>query len=916
MRASLRLATSSLSARPSRTGLLTGAVALSVALVAMVACAMGSANAGMRRQIELRLGTAEARVRPPGSGALIDGSVLRQVAAWPEVARATPTRQESVSLRADLRILSPGDDGAFDPDRYAVGGFAVLNGRDIDPDVLGPRLIAGRLPTRDAEILIDALLAQRLSYAFAQGSAADRAQLSLRSIDTDPLLKPIPPPPTGVTEPADAERFNRAVGVRVGDVVGVIRLFRPTIELRVVGITEPPPLGGRPQAFASFATLARVSGRDDQYTEIEIELRDGVDADAFVARRAADLPERLLLQTTERITSGVEKNMASSRLGFLLVCALAMLSAAFIIMTGLTTGVAEQQRELAILRCIGATRAHLGASQLVIGLIIGGIGAAVGVPAGIGIAAAVVAWFKGVMPGGLVIPVDILAIAVAAALATGLLGAAWPAWRAARTTPVQAMTSRARPPSRRGLALTGAFGLAGIVVQLVIVGLPADGQVVFWGYATVGLPAMFVGYYLASVPVTLLVTRALAPLLTSAFGLPRHVLRRTIESTPWRHGFTAGAMMAGLALMIAIWTNGGAILRDWLGRIEFPDAFVSGLALTEEAQRIVEQQPFVVDTASVTLHPVETDAFGIRALQSYRTTFVAFEPEPFLQMTDLQWVEGDADYAARRLEEGGAVIVAREFRIAQDLGAGDTFVCRGADGVQHSFEIVGVVTSPGLELVSKFFNIGDEFVDQAMHAVFGSRRDLKERFGVDTIQLIQIDLADDTDDAEAIAVLRAELFGAGVADVGSGRIIREQLVGFATTLVLAFSAVAAGAMLVASFGVANLIVAGIHARRFEFGVLRAIGGGRGLVVRLVVGEAVIVAVSASILGTLIGIQGAWAGQILYRHLLGIDLSLAPPPGPIGAGWLVVLVMTLAAAAPAIASLARRRPRELIQAMRG
>ena len=40
------------------------------------------------------------------------------------------------------------------------------------------------------------------------------------------------------------------------------------------------------------------------------------------------------------------------------------MSAAFIIMTGLTTGIAEQQRGLAIIRCIGGTKAQLAQAQL------------------------------------------------------------------------------------------------------------------------------------------------------------------------------------------------------------------------------------------------------------------------------------------------------------------------------------------------------------------------------------------------------------------------------------------------------------------------------------------------------------------------------------------------------------------------
>jgi hypothetical protein len=62
-------------------------------------------------------------------------------------------------------------------------------------------------------------------------------------------------------------------------------------------------------------------------------------------------------------------------------------------------------------------------------------------------------------------------------------------------------------------------------------------------------------------------------------GLPPTLLGRTVAATPFRHGFTAGAMMAGLALMISIWINGGSVLRDWLAKIEFPDAFVNGFRL-------------------------------------------------------------------------------------------------------------------------------------------------------------------------------------------------------------------------------------------------------------------------------------------------------------------------------------------------
>jgi putative ABC transport system permease protein len=111
--------------------------------------------------------------------------------------------------------------------------------------------------------------------------------------------------------------------------------------------------------------------------------------------------------------------------------------------------------------------------------------------------------------------------------------------------------------------------------------------------------------------------------------------------------------------------------------------------------------------------------------------------------------------------------------------------------------------------------------------------------------------------------------------------------------------------------VANLIIAGIHARRFEFGVLRAVGAQRGLLTRLILAEALIIAITAGALGTMLGLQGSWAGQRLYRLLLGLLLELRPPWALIAAGWAVVFALTLAAAWPAIWRLGRRSPRELL-----
>lgn len=913
MRSVWRLAISRLSARPSRTVLIVAAVAMSAALITVVSSAMASLNAAIRERLNATVGAADIVLKPETMLKSVPAEWLARVEAWPGVALASPVRQESVRFEFATHALQPpaeGEQGPWvraeetlelSPVVYAVDFPRWQQLRPIE-------LLAGRLPQARGEIVVDGLFAERMTHAFQQvergtghygvtfGSAVYQSQ-------TGEI-------PQQVDNADAAKAINAGVGLRLGDTLTVRRLFRAPSAVTVVGVARQPPLGGRPQAFMTAQTLADLVGGEGSLSEIEASLEAGIDPAAFAAAHRDEVPDGYVLETTARVTANVEKNLASGQLGLVLATVLAFLTAAFIIFTGLTVDAAQQQRELAMLRCIGAKRSQLAWSQLLLGALIGLMGAAAGVPLGLGIAAAVVGVFREYVPEGTLLSPLGLVLAPAGSVIAGVLGASWPAWRAARATPLRAMASRAMAPSRAAIALALLVAVVGLGIHLLTVAATDDAQIMFWGYATVGLPAIFVGYFFLAVPLVVLVTRVFGPLVVRALGVPRGVVERFIAATPFRYGFTAGAMMAGLALMVGLWAQGGALLRDWLVKLQFPDAFVSGINIPPEAQDKLDSLPFVTGTCAITLHPVETDAFGVRALQQYNTTFIAFEPEEFFRMATLTWVEGDPLLAQRRLEQGGAVIVAREFQIAQGLGVGDTFTCR-EDGAEHSFEIVGVVTSPGLEIISKFFDIGAEYTHQALHAVFGSRDDLREQFHSDAINLIQIEFDDGTPDDAAIDTIWRELAPYGILDAGSGRRILANIIEFMRAMLLATSVVAIIDMLIASLGVANVIINSVDLRRFELGVLRAVGGQRAMLARMVAAEAVLIALTAGILGTLMGMQLSYAAQRLHRALLGLVWDLRPPPVPILAGCAIVLLICLLASVPAVIRLNRLKPRELL-----
>jgi putative ABC transport system permease protein len=915
MRAPLRLARSICSARRSRVFLLGGAVALSVVLVTSIACVTASLNAAFRAQIDTQIGTAEARLLPV-SGDTFDADLLGTASEWEGVEQAVPRLQTTLSLVIKQAELKEMDDGSYraTDQRYAVNVF--VNGVDpfIEFDSRPIKLVTGRLPQAQDEILVDMRVAQRLSWKYVErgrsGVGPDIFADPGEYLKQDKVT-------TGMTafDAPEARERNEGIGPRIGDVLTVPRLFGRARELTIVGLAEPAPLGGKPIAFTTISTLDALARNKNQLSDIELKLTEDTDPDLFVEQHKDELFPQALLQTTGRITAGVEQNMRASEFGFIVVVVISLISAAFIITTGLTTGVAEQQRTLAVLRAIGAPRHHLAIAQLLVGMIVATIGLLIGIPAGVGVAAILASIFDQQMSQGLVIPPVMLTLTIFGAVFSGLIGALWPAWRAASLSPLKAMSVRATPMSNAGIGKVTLAGIFGIAIMILIVLLLSDSHYFFFVYAGLGLPTMFLGYFLISVPIVVIMAKLMSRPISVVFGLPPQLLGRTVRATPYRHGFTAGALMTGLALMIGIWTNGSAAMRDWLGKIEFPDAFAYGLPLSEEAQGILEELPLVDQTCAISMRAVRTDAFGVQGVSSYKTNFIAFEPEPFLTMARLEFVQGDQETAIRRLNEGGAVIVAREFLVARGLGVGETFSCTDADGTQHDFEIVGVVTSPGLELVSQYFDLGDNFVNQAIGSVFGSRQDMVERFGMRVSQLIQIDLNEqivsEIGDEEAIAEIRKSLLGAGVLNVGSGRIIRRQIEAVFTSTLVVFSTIAIGAMLVACFGVANLIIAEINARRYEMGVLRAVGASKGQLVKLITAQALIIALAACVLGTGLGVQAAWGGREMNRRVIGLDLNSALPFDAIALAWGVAILMTLMAAAPSAMRLGRSQIRSLL-----
>ncbi len=862
MRPSWHIARHALSGRRTRTILLVIAVGLASALVAAVSTGMKTVQATVEHRISRSIGDVDARI-VHRYGSPFESDILAEVRTWSGVRNAAARTEGALTLaRTDDRR---DEDGRRL--RITAQARGVDSSRQAEFDQYD--IVEGRMPATAGEILLDPLTAQRLD-------------------------------------------------VGVGATVRVER-FGPAIELEVVGIRDRPILGAlqKPSVIVDAGVIEEATGRAGKASMVSILLEEGLDVPAWVDANADKVELPLLLEAAERARAGYDRQVRASQVGFRVGTIVGFLACAFIVAIGMTTAIGEQVRQLAMLRCVGASRSQLAISQAMVGLLIGGVGGLLGTPLGIGLAAVVRWWYADLLPGGLAVPIEGVVSALSGAIGAGLLGAAWPAWRAASTSPLEALANRARPMPRSAPWWFAAVGGGFAAVQVALLLIP-NPDVRFLVYAFLGLPAVHIGYFLLAVPVLAVAARLLARPLAMLFRLPLPLLAGNLRSGTVRLGLTAGALMVGLSVLVSTWSNGLALVEDFRERVRFADGFVMKTGgLGEDEQALIRGLPHVAAASPVGYLPLrvaEKDRLGTGDMAPPNVVCVGFVPDEFLSFNRVDWIEGDAATAIPRLKDGDAVLVAKEFLLARGLGVGDT-ISLGAEGDEHEFEIVGVVGAAGLDMATGVFGIRSVYLEHAVSCVFMDFETVGERFGTREAFIMQIALQLPDDPAAASAAetaladtVREEIPGAIFA---SGREIKALVEEIGGKVLAVTASIASAALLLACLGVGNVVAAGITARGFEFGVLRAVGGSPGTAPRLVLAEVAVTGIAAAVTGTALGVHLAWIGVLMYGDLAGIDLALRIPVTATAIGAGVVIASALVASIPASWSLRRQSPRALL-----
>ncbi|HAW94867.1 MAG TPA: hypothetical protein DCX60_01205, partial [Phycisphaerales bacterium] len=247
------------------------------------------------------------------------------------------SRIENIVGAADLRVV---DENASRFPEEAVSHLADLPGVRQTGGRLGGSLT---LVLKDGEK--DEFGRDRRLTVGARGARIDPDDIFMQTDLSSG--RPVAAPDEVVIDPLTSQKL----GASIGDTL-IVQRFGPPIELEVVGILERPMLGAfqKPRVELGLSTLMEAVGGTRKIDVFSIILDEDVDGELWLEQHADSVELPLVLEPTERIRSGFDRQVAGARIAFVLAAVIGFLACSVIVATGMTTALAEQLRELAIAR--------------------------------------------------------------------------------------------------------------------------------------------------------------------------------------------------------------------------------------------------------------------------------------------------------------------------------------------------------------------------------------------------------------------------------------------------------------------------------------------------------------------------------------------------------------------------------------
>ncbi|GAB3209065.1 ABC transporter permease [Nocardia tengchongensis] len=659
-------------------------------------------------------------------------------------------------------------------------------------------------------------------------------------------------------------------GLKVGDHTQVLVPSKGNIDVTVSGIYQIS--GSNTGGFVQILfedTQARQLFTDGLHVAwVDIAAQPGVQADDLRDRIKDALPE-YKVQDADQVRADFKAQLGNALkfINYFLLAfgSIALLVGTFIIYNTFSMLVAQRLRELALLRAVGASRRQISRSVVGESLIVGLIGSALGLAAGVGLAfglSGLLNAFKlGLPTGTMSLEPRTVVVAIGVGTVVTVLSAYAPARRAAKVPPVEAMRSESNSAgeSLRLRTIVGALlAVAGVV--LVVLGARGTGGSAA-SVVGIGAAALILSVLFASPALSRPVVSGLG-VLTRPFGPVGRMARNNAIRNPRRTAATAFALTLGLMLVSAIGMLGSsakASISELVDHGVKADYMLAGppgglIGVPLAATDTVKQVPQVKDVVS--FHGVALKVDGKQVIgtapegpMTKVLDYTMREGTDQLGDDDIMvsetfaadhgWKLGDSvditslDYRKFPVTVAG---IYKDTQLLQNLVTSMSLYGRTVPVSYQSSFLVLVAAQPGADLPAMRTNL-EKATEQYVIVQVQDREDFKGAQG------------------KQIDTLLAILYG-----------------------------LLALAVVIAILGIVNTLALSVVERRREIGMLRAVGMQRPQVRRSIYLESMLIAIFGAVVGVILGI-GLGIGFLSTLKDLGIATIAVP--------WTQIVLMLLA-----------------------
>lgn len=707
---------------------------------------------------------------------------------------------------------------------------------------------------------------------------------SLHDIDFDPAKVRIDNPLEFIMFPDSvvvSESLAAGLGLDLGDPLPVFTSDGKKA-LTIRGIFQPTGIGeafGGDIAVMEIHAAQHLFNRAANIDRIDLATDPGADIETIRERLHQALPNGFEILRPAARGETTENSVTAMSQGLLLGSLIALLVGMFIIFNSFSISVNQRWKEIGILRALGMERSRVMWMFIAEAILIGVAGALVGVGGGFILATAanrfvtqVVNSIYGVMsaPHSPVFHIGYAVEAVLMGVIVSVVSAWLPSRAAANLNVALALHD---VESRQGDSILR-FARMPIGLVLIACGIaltrytsPRIGTTVQFGYAAL----IMVGFVMTLPKAGEWIGRALRPLMDWAFGSEGVLAVESMIQSPLRTSATVGALMMGLGFVFstqAFIRSERATFSRAMNNLITADIYVGTTDLMRTSSYHFAQQAGLRIAAIDGVNRIENLRWAFVPYRDQSIGLVSIETDGWFRRTPRVLEQGSEADARELVPQGKGALVSRNFTTRWHIGVGGKLKLDTPNG-PLTLPVLGTIEDYSSET-------GAVFIDRAVY---------KKYWHDDSVDFFEAVLNSGIDPHAVKKEIEQAFSDDYRAFVYTNTDYKAKL----NELLDRFFALNYSQMVIAiivgALGIINTLIISISERKREIGIVRAIGGLRGQIRKMIMLEAAVLTVAGLTMGLLKSLVDTYfLVRIGAAVLIGDSFSYSFP------GPLVLLIL--------------------------